>query len=64
MHDKLLVILSERSMVNWVGTEIANAREREAREKKQMLFPITINIPDFRWEKDIRRERGVEGAGS
>ena len=27
---------------DWVGTEIANAREREAREKKQMLFPITI----------------------
>jgi hypothetical protein len=27
---------------DWVGTEIANAREREAREGKQMLFPVTI----------------------
>jgi len=43
VHDKLLLILSEHSMSsNWVGTEIANAREREAREKRQMLFPITI----------------------
>jgi uncharacterized protein YjbI with pentapeptide repeats len=43
VHDKLLLILSEHSMASdWVGTEIANAREREAREKKQMLFPITI----------------------
>jgi len=43
LHDKLLLILSEHSMASdWVGTEIANARERESREKKQMLFPITI----------------------
>ena len=43
VHDKLLLILSEHSMAsNWVGTEIADARELEAREKKQMLFPITI----------------------
>jgi hypothetical protein len=43
VHDKLLLILSEHSMASdWVGTEIANAREREVREKKQMLFPITI----------------------
>ena len=27
---------------DWVGTEIADARERESQEKKQMLFPITI----------------------
>ena len=27
---------------DWVGTEIANAREREAQEEKQMLFPLTI----------------------
>ena len=43
LHDKLLLILSEHSMnSDWVGTEIANAREREQREKKQMLFPITL----------------------
>jgi hypothetical protein len=27
---------------DWVATEIANAREREAREGKQMLFSISI----------------------
>jgi hypothetical protein len=43
MHDKLLLILSEHSMSsNWVKTEIANARERERQEGKQLLFPITL----------------------
>jgi uncharacterized protein YjbI with pentapeptide repeats len=42
-HDKLLLILSEHSMSsNWVKTEVANAREREERERKQKLFPITL----------------------
>ena len=39
MHDKLLLILSEHSMASdWVQTEIAKARKREAQEKRQMLF--------------------------
>jgi uncharacterized protein YjbI with pentapeptide repeats len=43
LHDKLLLIVSEDSMSsNWVNTEIANAREREKREGKQLLFPITL----------------------
>src|SRR5271166_1660012 len=43
LHDKLLLILSEHSMSsNWVKTEIANARQREEREKKNLLFPITL----------------------
>ncbi len=43
LHDKLLLVLSEHSMNSrWVKTEIANARAREEREKKQMLFPITV----------------------
>ena len=43
LHDKLLLILSEHSMSsNWVRTEIANAREREKKEGKQLLFPITL----------------------
>jgi uncharacterized protein YjbI with pentapeptide repeats len=43
LHDKLLLILSEDSMSgNWVKTEIANARMREEREHKQLLFPITL----------------------
>ena len=43
LHDKLLLILSEHSMSsNWVKTEIANARGREKKEGKQLLFPITL----------------------
>ncbi|MGB9254062.1 MAG: toll/interleukin-1 receptor domain-containing protein [Candidatus Korobacteraceae bacterium] len=43
LHDKLLLILSEHSMnSDWVKAEIANAREREEHEKRQMLFPITL----------------------
>src|SRR5271166_215087 len=43
LHDKLLLILSEHSMSsNWVKTEIANARQREEHEKKNLLFPITL----------------------
>ncbi len=42
-YDKLLLILSEASMTsNWVKTEVANARAREARQHRQMLFPIAI----------------------
>src|SRR5271157_857386 len=42
-YDKLLLILSEHSMSSsWVKTEIANARQREEREAKQLLFPITL----------------------
>jgi len=64
VHDKLLLILSEHSMASdWVGTEIANAREREAREKKQMLFPITIAPFDRvqKWEL-FDADRGKDSA--
>jgi hypothetical protein len=27
---------------DWVQTEIAKARKREAQEKRQMLFPVTL----------------------
>jgi hypothetical protein len=43
LHDRLLLILSDHSMTSeWVQTEISNAREREIREKKQKLFPISL----------------------
>jgi hypothetical protein len=42
-YERLLLILSESSMSSeWVKTEIANAREREVREKKRVLFPIRL----------------------
>jgi uncharacterized protein YjbI with pentapeptide repeats len=43
VFDRLLLILSESSMKSeWVKTEIANARQRELAENRQMLFPITL----------------------
>jgi len=64
VHDKLLLILSEHSMASdWVGTEIANAREREAREKKQMLFPITIApFEEVKQWKKFDADRGTDSA--
>lgn len=43
VHDKLLLILSDASMASeWVKTEIAKARKREARENRRMLFPVRL----------------------
>jgi hypothetical protein len=43
VYDRLLLILSHHSMNSeWVKTEIANARQKELNEKRQVLFPITL----------------------
>jgi uncharacterized protein YjbI with pentapeptide repeats len=43
LHDKLLLILSTHGMESdWVNTEIANARQREIRDKRRVLFPIRL----------------------
>jgi uncharacterized protein YjbI with pentapeptide repeats len=53
IYDKLLLILSDASMnSNWVKTEIANARAKEKKRKRQMLFP------DQRG--DVRSDQEVE----
>lgn len=50
LHDKLLLILSEHSMKSpWVAEEIKRARRREAREGRQMLFPL--GLVDYDWLK-------------
>jgi hypothetical protein len=42
-HERLLLILSTYSMQSeWVKTEIAQARQREVLEKRQMLFPVRL----------------------
>jgi hypothetical protein len=47
----------------WVKTEIANARDREDREKKQMLFPITLApFEDIRQWKLFDADRGIDSA--
>jgi len=65
-YDRLLLILSGASMNSeWVNTEIANARQREIQEKRQMLFPISVvpydrirewKAPDADTGKDSARE--------
>lgn len=43
VYDRLLLILSDHSMnSSWVESEIAKARKREVREKRQMLFPVRL----------------------
>ena len=64
VHDKFLLILSEHSMASdWVATEIAKARQREAREKKRILFPISIAPFEEvkKWEL-FDANRGVDSA--
>jgi hypothetical protein len=42
-HDKLLLVLSERSMSSpWVAAEIRSALEAEQQTKKRKLFPIRL----------------------
>jgi hypothetical protein len=42
-HDRLLLILSEHSMNSeWVKTEIAHARQKELKEQRQTLFPVSL----------------------
>src|SRR5208283_555065 len=44
MHDKLLLVLSENSVVSpWVEREVQAAFEREHRSKKLVLFPIRVD---------------------
>ena len=64
LHDKLLLILSEHSMSsNWVKTEIANARQREEQEKKNLLFPITLAaMEEVKKWKLFDADRGIDSA--
>jgi hypothetical protein len=66
VYDKLLLILSPDSMNSeWVKTEIFHARQKELREKRQVLFPIRLCDFDTikKWQcvdadtgKDLARE--------
>ena len=43
LHDKLLLVLSPASMKStWVADEVIRARKRERKEKRKVLFPISI----------------------
>jgi hypothetical protein len=51
LFDRLLLILSEHSLNSeWVKTEISNARKRELKETRRMLFPV--RLVDFETLRD------------
>jgi len=64
MYDRLLLILSDASMDSeWVKTEIANARLREIREKRHMLFPISlVSFEQIRDWKAFDADTGKDSA--
>jgi hypothetical protein len=47
----------------WVKTEIANARAREAQQRRQMLFPITfVSFERIREWKCFNADTGTDSA--
>jgi uncharacterized protein YjbI with pentapeptide repeats len=64
VHDKLLLVLSEHSvMSDWVEKEVETAMEREQRQKRTVLFPIRLDDgvmkAEVGWAADIRRSRNI-----
>jgi uncharacterized protein YjbI with pentapeptide repeats len=64
VYDRLLLILSPSSITsNWVKTEIANARLREASERKRVLYPIRLcPFETLRDWKCFDADTGVDSA--
>jgi len=64
LHDRLLLILSPHSMDSeWVRTEISLAREREHKEGKQILFPISlVPFESIREWRCFDADRGKDSA--
>jgi len=64
LHDKLLLVLSEDSVQSdWVREEVESCLEREHREKRNLLFPITLDDAVMEtneaWAASIRRQRHI-----
>ena len=64
IHDKLLLVLSQHSvMSDWVREEVETCLERERREKRVVLFPIRLDDAvldvDQAWAASIRRQRYI-----
>jgi uncharacterized protein YjbI with pentapeptide repeats len=64
LHDKLLLILSEESIASsWVEEEVEAALEREKKENRLVLCPITIDgtvwDSDRAWAASLRRIRHI-----
>lgn len=64
IHDKLLLVLSENSIVSdWVEKEVETAFEKERQRKTTVLFPIRLDDAAMDsqtgWAADIRRSRHI-----
>ena len=64
LHDKLLLVLSKHSVQSdWVREEVESCLEREHREKRNLLFPITLDDAIMEtneaWAASIRRQRHI-----
>jgi hypothetical protein len=64
LYDKLLLILSEQSVASeWVEREVEAAFEKERKQGKLVLFPITLDEAvmktELSWASNIRRTRHI-----
>ena len=64
IHDKLLLILSKKSVESdWVEKEVETAFEKERQQNKLVLFPIRLDDMVMTtiqaWAADIRRTRHI-----
>lgn len=64
LHDKLMVILSEKSVQSpWVEDEVEAALEKERQQNRIVLFPIRLDDAvmetDRVWAAKIRRTRNI-----
>jgi hypothetical protein len=64
VYDRLLLVLSEASMNSeWVKTEIANARQKEIKQGKRVLFPVGLASYDsIRQWKNFDADAGKDSA--
>jgi hypothetical protein len=64
LYDKLLLILSPASMdSDWVKTEIAHARQKEVRDKRRVLFPISlVPFEEIKTWKNFDADTGKDSA--
>ncbi|HET9184294.1 MAG TPA: toll/interleukin-1 receptor domain-containing protein [Candidatus Angelobacter sp.] len=66
VHEKLLLILSPNSMSSeWVRTEIRKAAKRQAQEKKDVLFPVSLvpfdQLREWEcWDGDLGKDLASE----
>jgi hypothetical protein len=64
LHDKLMVILTENSIVSsWVEEEVEAALEKEHKFRKLVLFPIRLDDAVVEagqaWAASLRRTRHI-----